>query len=123
MNRTAYILAALAIGGFAVLGMLELISIQTPYLRFVSEVRSVTDRPVWFIGDIVHERTRYDISADELTFVLRDSKDETIVVRYKGLKPAGFDKARKALVRGNCYGNEISAHQIILDQESPYKKQ
>ncbi|MDH7602462.1 MAG: cytochrome c maturation protein CcmE [Armatimonadota bacterium] len=120
MNRTIYILAALVVGGFAVLSLIELISIQTPYLRFVSDVRSVTDRPVWFLGSIIHQRTTYNDLEDELVFILRDPKGDTIRVRYKGLKPTGFDRARQALVRGNCYGDELIAHQIVLDKTAPY---
>ncbi len=120
MNRAIYILAALVVGGFAVLGMIELIHVQTPYCRLVSDVQSITDRPVWFLGNIIHHRTSYDNSAHELTFVLRDPRGDIVRVLYKGLKPKGFDKARQALVRGYCYGKEIIAHQIILDKTAPY---
>lgn len=121
MNRSIYILAPLLIGGFVVLSIIQLISLQTPYLRFVAELKGVTDRPIWFVGSIIHSESRFDSSSDEFIFRLRDPRGQTVGVRFKGIKPTGFDRAHKALVRGSYYGSEIIAHQIILDRESPYR--
>jgi cytochrome c-type biogenesis protein CcmE len=115
MNRWIYILGVVLIAGFAGLGMLEVIKAQTPRVTLVSEAGPIRDRPIWFSGSIVHEKTRYDDSSDELVFQLRDSRGDTIGVRYKGLKPAGFDRAGRATVRGRCYGSEIVADQIVLE--------
>ena len=110
------------IAGFAALGMMEMIKAQTPYVTLVSEAKSIKDRPIQFMGSIVHEKTRYDDNADELVFQLRDGKGDTIRVRYKGIKPANFDGADRAVVRGNCYGNEIVADQVLLKCPSKYRR-
>lgn len=114
MNKWIYVLGAVLIAGFAALGMMEMIKSQTAYVTFVSEARSIKDRPIRFAGSIVREKTRYDDGADELVFQLRDGEGDTIRVRYKGVKPASFDRADRAVVRGRCYGNEIVADQITL---------
>ncbi|MCX8052790.1 MAG: cytochrome c maturation protein CcmE [Armatimonadetes bacterium] len=118
MNKSIYILAALVIAGFAVLGMLRLIEVQTPYVTLVSEARSFGDRPIRFEGAIVAGQARYDDTTDELLFQLRDTVGDTLWVRYKGLKPAGFDRAQGVVVRGKLYGNEIYADQIDLSRQS-----
>ena len=114
MNKWIYVMGAVLIAGFAALGMMRMIETQTPFVTFVSEARSIKDRPIRFAGSIVRGETHYDEVADELIFQLRDSRGDTIQVRYKGVKPAGFDSADRALVRGNCYTHEIVADQVIL---------
>jgi cytochrome c-type biogenesis protein CcmE len=121
MNKWLYVLGAVLIAGFAVLGMNEMIRSRTPYLTLVSEVRSVGDRPLRFMGTIVHEKTGYDENTDELVFTLRDGKGETIEVRYKGVKPANFDRADKAVVRGRLYGDEFVADQVLPKRASRYQ--
>jgi cytochrome c-type biogenesis protein CcmE len=121
MNKWMYILGALLIAGFAVMGMLEMIKAQTPYVTTVAEVRAAKDRPVQFIGRISHASVRTDERTDELVFKLSDDKGETIGVRYKGVKPANFDTASKAVVRGTCYGSELAADQVLLKCPSKYQ--
>ncbi len=121
MNKWMYILGVVLIAGFAVLGATELMKAQTPYVTTVAEVRAVKDKPVQFIGRISHSSTRTDEKTDELMFQLVDDKGETIVVRYKGVKPANFDTADKAVVRGTYYGRDLVADQVLLKCPSKYQ--
>jgi cytochrome c-type biogenesis protein CcmE len=118
MNKWIYVLGVVLIAGFAALGMMQMIKTQTPYVTLVSEARAIKDRPIRFEGSIVRGKTRYEEIADQLVFQLRDTRGDTIQVRYKGVKPADFDKADRAVVRGNCYSDEIVADQIILERPS-----
>ena len=118
MNKLIYVLGAVVVGGFGVLGVMRMIEVQTPYLTLVSQVRSIKDRPVRFAGTIVQGGTFYRENADELVFHLRDTAGETIRVRYTGLKPPGFDSANGAVVRGSCYQQDFIATQIVLSDSS-----
>jgi len=121
MNKWMYVLGAVLIAGFAALGVVEMIKSQTPYATTVADARAVGDKPLQFMGAIVSGKTRYDDKADELLFCLRDDKGETISVRYKGVKPANFDNADRAVVRGSYSGGEIVADQVLLKCPSKYK--
>lgn len=121
MNKWMYILGIALIAGFAVLSATELIKAQTPYVTTVAEVRGVKDKPVQFIGRISHSFTRTDEKTDELVFRLVDDNGETIGVRYRGVKPANFDTADKAVVRGTYYGRDLVADQVLLKCPSKYQ--
>lgn len=121
MNKLLYIAGAVLIAGFAVLGMIEMLGSQTPYLETVAQVTKAGDRPVQFLGEIVRKESRYDESTDELIFTLRDKSGASIPVRYKGVKPANFDEAEKAVVRGQYIGSEFIANQLNLKCPSRYR--
>ena len=121
MSKSMYILGALLIAGFAALGVMEMMKSQTPYVTTAAEVRSIKDRPVQFMGSIVPGKIRYNDSDDELRFELKDEKSDTLKVRYKGVKPANFDSADKAVVRGTYSGGELVADQVLLKCPSKYK--
>jgi len=121
MNKSLYILGALAILGFGALGAIELINAGTPYVTTVAEARSVGNRPVQFMGTILKSRTSYNEPTDELLFALRDPAGESLSVRYKGAKPGGFDTASKAVVRGTLIGGEFIADQVLLKCPSKYE--
>ncbi|MHB9038546.1 MAG: cytochrome c maturation protein CcmE domain-containing protein [Armatimonadota bacterium] len=121
MNKKLYILGALLIFGFGYLGVKEMSAARTAYLTSVAEVRSVNGRPVQFIGRIVQKEARYSQATGELLFTLEDDKGEMIRVRYKGVKPANFDGAAKAVVRGKYFGNELHADQVLLKCPSRYR--
>ena len=113
MSKWIYVLGAVIVGGFAVLGMMRMIEVQTPYVTLVAQARSITDRPVRFAGSIVRGATVYDDGTDELVFRLRDGAGDTITVRYTGVKPPGFDDATAVVVRGRCYRNDFIATQVV----------
>jgi cytochrome c-type biogenesis protein CcmE len=116
-----YVMGAVLIAGFGVLGVLEMIKAQTPYLTTVAQAKAITDRPMQLVGSIVREKTTYDNKTDELVFQLRDRKGQTLTVRYKGVKPGNFDTADKAVVRGSIVGGEFIAGQVLLKCPSKYQ--
>lgn len=120
-NKTLYILGALLIAGFGVLGAMEMMNAQTPYVQTLAEVRSKGDRPVQLVGSLVPGKARYDDDHDELLFQLRDDAGEQVAVRYKGVKPANFDTADRAVVRGKYTGKEFIADKLLLKCPSKYQ--
>lgn len=121
MNKSIYIIGILLIAGFAVLGAMELMNAQTPYVSTVAEVKSAINRPVQFMGSIIREKSHYNESNDELQFALKDKDGAILNVRYKGVKPANFDDANQAVVRGMYRGNELVADQLLLKCPSKYQ--
>ncbi len=121
MNKWLYVLGVLLIAGFAVLGAMELKDAQTPYVTTRAEAEAAKGRPIQFMGSLVPGKTSYDKANDELHFVVKGRDGSTIGVRYKGVKPSGFDTAESAVVKGTYRGNEIVANQVLLKCPSKYK--
>ena len=61
------------------------------------------------------------VSDGELVFRLADGKGASLAVRYNGVKPANFDSAAKAVVRGTYNGAEFIADEILLKCPSKYR--
>lgn len=121
MNKAVYIVGILLLIGFAVMGATEMMKSQTPYVTNIAQLKSLGDRPVQFIGRIVHSKTSYNEAADELRFQLKDDKQMTLNVSYKGVKPGNFDTANKAVVRGSYHNGEFVADQLLLKCPSKYE--
>ena len=116
MSKTMYVLGALVVAGFAVLGVLEMVQTRAPYVTTVAKVRSMGDRPIRFAGTIVPGETHYDTSTDELRFVLKDRRGSRLRVRYKGVAPEGFASARKVAIRGTWLGSEFVADEVRVEE-------
>lgn len=121
MSKWMYIAGAVLIAGFAVLIVMDLQSAATPYVTSVREARKMQDRPIQFMGDIIKSTAKYDDATDELSFQLRDREGDTIAIRFKGVKPANFDSADKAVVVGNYRGDEFIADDLRLKCPSKYE--
>ena len=121
MNKWLYVLGVVLIGGFAALSVSEMAKSRMAYVTLVSDVHARQDKPVQFMGSIVVGKTSYDDDTDELIFRLADSKGASLAVRYHGVKPANFDTATKAVVRGAYHGHEFIADAILLKCPSKYK--
>lgn len=118
MSKLMYVLGALAIAGFAVLGVMEMQNAHIPELTTVAAVKAVTDRPVRFTGAIVSEERGYDEKTGELVFEMRDDRGQTLEVRYDGVKPAGFDAAGRAVVQGRYIGGRLFTDQVLVKRSS-----
>lgn len=121
MNKWLYVLGVVLIAGFAGLGVVQLNEAQTPYVTTVAEAKQVKDRPMQFMGDLVKGKSSYDKSTHELVFTVRGKDGDTMRVRYTGVKPANFDSADSAVVRGTYRGGELDATQVLLKCPSKYK--
>ena len=121
MNKWLYVLGVVLIAGFAAINMAEMARTRMAYVASVSEVRARDNQPVQFMGSIVRGKTSYDDQADELVFRLADGKGASLAVRYNGVKPANFDGAAKAVVRGTYNGAEFIADEILLKCPSKYR--
>ncbi len=121
MNKVLYIIGAVLIAGFGVLGALELRQAQTPYVTTLAEARAAGDRQIQFMGEIVKRSSSYDESAGELVFRVHGQDGREMEVRYKGVKPANFENADKAVVRGRLRDDKLVATQVMLSCPSKYE--
>ncbi|MFQ3550118.1 MAG: cytochrome c maturation protein CcmE [Armatimonadota bacterium] len=120
-NKTLYILGVIIIAGFAILGVLEMQQLKTPYITTKSGLIENERRTIQFMGEIVREDSKYDDKIDTLYFSIKGDDNNTIPVSYKGTIPANFDTSENAVVRGKYNGNMIIADNILLKCPSKYE--
>ena len=87
-----YLLGGVLLVAFAGFSLSSFRQTLTPYVSF-DQARSVT-RPVQVAGALEKGSNSYDEATSSLVFTLRDPKSqETLRVRYHGLRPANFEDA------------------------------
>lgn len=121
MNKWATIAGVVLIAGFCALGFVELSRSHMPYVSSVSEVKAADGRQLQFAGTILHDTAKYDPATSELVVQLSDEKQDRLLVRYEGVKPANFDTAPKAVVTGTYYGKEFVAKRFLTSCPSKYQ--
>ncbi|MCL5104526.1 MAG: cytochrome c maturation protein CcmE [Armatimonadetes bacterium] len=120
MNKGLYAVGALVIVAFAAMFVKEVMHTKAQYVTTVVEVQAAGDRPVQFQGKILRTKARYDDKTGEFVFTLKDKAGVYLPVRYKGVKPANYDTAPSAVVRGTYQKNEFIADQVLLKCPSRY---
>lgn len=121
MNKWATVAGVVLIAAFCVLGLVELMQSQIPYVTKVADVRAASGKQMQFMGAIVHESVKFDSERKTLAFHLSDSSGARLPVRYEGVKPANFDSAPRAVVVGQLAGAEFAAKQVMTSCPSKYK--
>lgn len=107
--------------GFAVLMAFEMKNAATPYVMKVENVAASAGRPIQFKGNIVHEKTGYDRASHENYFTLTDKEGKTLKVTYDRQKPANFDTADIAVVRGVYQEGVLKADRVSVKCPSKYE--
>ena len=118
MSKWLYVFGVVLIAGFAALNLAEMARNRTAYVTSVSEVRARRNQRTEFTGTIVRGSASYFDETDELVFRMVDSRGMSLGVRYKGVKPANFDAATEAVVKGSYNGSEFIADAIQLKPPS-----
>lgn len=116
-----YIFGAILMAGFAVLTVFEMKNAATPYVMKVENVNTSAGRPVQFKGSIIHDKTGYDRAFHETFFTLKDSEGKILKVTYDRQKPANFDTADVAVVRGVYQGGALKADRVSVKCPSKYE--
>jgi len=117
-----YLLGGVLLVAFAGFSLSSFRQTLTPYISF-EEARSVT-RPVQVAGALEKESNSYDESTTSLVFTLRDPKtQETLRVRYHGLRPANFEDALSIVAIGtfDAGRNELAAEKLLVKCPSKYQ--
>ena len=121
MNKLLYILGALLIAGFAVLGVIEMQNARTPYVKTIDQARKSSVGRIQFMGGIIHDEVSYDEKTRLLHFALEDADGKQLEVIYDGVKPANFDEAEKAVVVGSYSEGAFNASRVMLKCPSKYE--
>ena len=121
MNKLLYILGAVLIAGFAVLGVIEMQNARTPYVTTIDQAGKASASRIQFMGNIVHDSAEYDEATHALHFVLTDAEGKDLEIVYDGVKPANFDEADKAVVVGSYSDGSFKATRVMLKCPSKYE--
>ncbi len=118
----------LLIGGAALLLLFASFSYQafqdslTPYVSY--EDARASGRTVQVAGGLLAGSTGYDTEDGILRFTLTDPEtNETMAVRYDGLKPANFEDAISivAIGRWDTAAEEMAAEKLLVKCPSKYQ--
>lgn len=112
---------AMLIAAFAVLMIFEMKNAVTPYVMKVENVTSSAGHPVQFKGAIVHNKTTYNRASHETIFTLTDNEGKALRVTYDRQKPANFDTADVAVVKGVYRDGALRAERVSVKCPSKYE--
>jgi len=110
-------LALLVVAG--VFGVSSFKKSMTPYISFAEAKRSPG---MVQVNGVLADRN-YVLERDQqhLEFVLRDSKNETMKVEYRGVIPGNFDQATSIVAIGRYAGDHFEADQLLVKCPSKYQ--
>lgn len=117
--RPRYWIGALALIGFAVLGISALERTTVQYVSIAEAARlakRVQVKGVW-VRDV---EPVYDSRSNLFRFVLQDEHGDRIPVVYTGAKPNNFELAESVVVQGRVVGGEFHASAILTKCPSKY---
>ena len=117
-----YLLGGVLLVAFAGFSLSSFRQTLTPYVSF-EKARSMT-RPMQVARALEKGSNSYDESTTSLVFTLRDPKtQETLRVRYHGLRPANFEDALSIVAIGtfDAGRNELAAEKLLVKCPSKYQ--
>ena len=117
-----YLVGALLLVLFAGFSYSEFKSSLTPYVPFEVAIRA--ERTVQVAGGLEPDSSRYDEESGMLHFTLVDPEtEETLKVRYEGLKPANFEDAVSIVAIGKYdpASQEMAADKLLVKCPSKYQ--
>lgn len=116
------ILGVLLLLGFAGFTMASFRQTLTPYVSY-EQARSL-NRTVQVAGGLVTDSASYDEGQEALFFTLRDPEsDQTLRIRYHGLKPANFEEAVSIVAIGRYEETDdlMVAEKLLVKCPSKYQ--
>jgi len=121
-RRGYYLLGGVLLVAFAGFAFSAFNQTLTPYVTY-GEAKSLP-RTVQVAGALQKGSTSYDVASSALLFTLIDPKsNETLKVRYRGLKPANFEDAVSivAIGRFDPASQELDAGKLLVKCPSKYQ--
>lgn len=117
-----YVLGGALVIGFAALSLLSFKQTLTPYVTY-ADARA-DQRIVQVAGGLEQGSSWYDSDSESLHFTLTDPEsDDTLKVRYDGLKPANFEDAVSivAIGRFDDASGVFQAEKLLVKCPSKYQ--
>jgi len=121
-KRLSYVLGGVLLLLFAGFSLASFRETLTPYVGYADAERM--DRTVQVAGGLVAQSSSYDEATRSLHFTLRHLEtEETLRVRYTGLKPANFEEAVSivAIGRYDAAAGELVADKLLVKCPSKYQ--
>ena len=121
-RRVAYLAGAGLLLAFAAFSLTSFRSAPTPYVSY-AEAREQS-RTVQVAGGLAKASSRYDEATSSLLFTLVDpATQQTLRVRYHGVKPANFEDAISIVAIGSYdrAADEFAAGKLLVKCPSKYQ--
>ena len=117
-----YIIAAIVVVGFVVLGASSMKSSITPYVTSFDQVKSSTEDKLQTPGVVVKDKPAiFDRKENAFVFTMRDPEREEMKVVYTGVKPGNFEQADKVVAIGKYRDGAFRADQLLVKCPSKYQ--
>lgn len=117
-----YVIGGVLLIAFAAFALASFKDAATPYISY-EQARS-DPRVVQVAGGLLEGTSRYDEQSEALFFTLEDPEtQDTLPVRYSGLKPANFEDAVSivAIGRYDAASEEFHADKLLVKCPSKYQ--
>ncbi len=121
-KKRLYVLGGVILVAFVGFAFSSFSTALTPYVSYQQAVDA--DRTVQVAGGLVQGSSSWDESAEALWFTLVDpATNETLRVRYHGVKPANFEDAVSivAIGRWNPTDEALQAEKLLVKCPSKYQ--
>lgn len=121
-RRIAYVAGAVLLLAFAGFSLASFQTALTPYVSY-TEARE-QPRTVQVAGGLEKESSSYDEESSSLLFTLVDpATQQTLRVRYNGVKPANFEDAISIVAIGSYdrSRDEFAAGKLLVKCPSKYQ--
>ncbi|HKV12061.1 MAG TPA: cytochrome c maturation protein CcmE [Thermoanaerobaculia bacterium] len=122
-NRAMYLLGGALLLAFAGFSLTSFKEALTPYVAY-GQARESGDQLVQVAGGLEKGSSSYNDQKESLYFTLKDPKtNETLRVRYKGVKPANFEDAISIVAIGHydSGAQEFEANKLLVKCPSKYQ--
>lgn len=120
-RRVLGALGVVAIVGFVAYGATSFRSNLTPYVSF-TQARS-SSSAVQVAGQLVTGSETIDTAKGTLGFTIRDERQDTLRVVYRGPVPGNFKEATLVVAVGRFSDGELQAEKVLVKCPSKYQGQ
>jgi cytochrome c-type biogenesis protein CcmE len=117
--KAKYIIGAAVLLGAAIIGATAFQGSVTPYVGF-AEARASGHR-CQVMGEIVHERTSYEVASQTLLFTIVDELGDPLEVAYQGIMPGNFEQATSVVAKGHYADPHFVADELLVKCPSKYQ--
>lgn len=122
-KQTLYFVGAALLVVFAGFSYSKFTEALTPYVSYDEAI--ATPRSVQVAGGLEQDTHSYDTQEGYLRFTLVDpeNQEQTMRVRYEGVKPANFEDAISIVAIGkwDTQAEEFAAHDLLVKCPSKYQ--
>lgn len=120
--KPRYLIGALIIAAFMILGLLSLEDSAIEYTDIDSAKES--GRKVQIIGAWLQDRASgYDAEKNEFTFCIKDQEGSEAKIILNGMKPQNFETAPSVVVKGRFVDSVFRASEVLTKCPSKYESE